>query len=350
MKLSASKVDAFIRSFSAEEGAGRLILLYGKDQGAIRETALALGNIFLGANPDQLQRVDLNENDLSGDPARLFDEAASLPMFGGDKLLSVRGSQEATRKAVDNYFDQGPIKETLVIVEAGNLAPASALRKRVENEAAGLALPFFDADPREIEVLIRDILAADDLKIDAAALASLRDLLGGDRGVARREVERLVLYKGPKGSARPNGAVITLDDIYAAMHDQSLAALDVLIDAVALGALSKADKAFNRLILTGTRPEAIISAVRRHLQILHLAKSKIENGLPRDEALKSFRPPLHFKRKPLVERQCGMWSRRKIEAALEILRETELACRQTSSRPETRVAYDLLRLARAAGR
>jgi DNA polymerase-3 subunit delta len=350
MKLAASKVDAFVRQFSAKDGGGRVILLYGRDQGAIRDTAQALGAIFLGPDPDPLQRSDLSETDLSGDAARLRDEAASLPMFGGDKLIMVRGGQEPSRKAVENYFEQGPIQEALVIVEAGNLTPASGLRKLVEADEAGLALPFYEADPREVETLIRDILAADDLKIDAAALASLRDLLGADRGVARREIERLVLYKGPKGSARPNGSVVTLDDVYEAMHDQSHAALDGLVDAVALGALANADKMFNRLILTGTRPEAIISAVRRHLQILHLAKSKMENGVPRDEALKSFKPPLHFKRKPLVERQCGAWSRRKIEAALDILRDTELACRQTGTRPETRVAYDLLRLARAAQR
>lgn len=350
MKLSAGKVDGFVRSFSASDGGGRVLLLYGRDQGAIHETASLLARTFLGQDADPMQRLDLSEQDLSGDPARLFDEAASLPMFGGDKVIIVRGQQDATRKAVENYFAQGPISETLIIIEAGNLTPASALRKIVEASDAGLALPFYEADGREIETLIREVLAADELHIESAALSSLRDMLGSDRGVARREIERLVLYKGPKGQPRANGALVTQEDIDAAMHDQGVGELNELVDAIALGAVKRADKIWARLLQTGTRPEGVIFALRRHLQTLHLARGKMEKGAARDEALRSFTPLLHFKRKPLVERQCDLWSRAKLETALEILRETELACRQTGVRSETRTAYDLLRLARAAQR
>ena len=42
-----------------------------------------------GAEPDPLQRVDLNDTEIGG--GRLADEAAAIPMFGDKKLVLVRG-------------------------------------------------------------------------------------------------------------------------------------------------------------------------------------------------------------------------------------------------------------------
>jgi DNA polymerase III subunit delta len=350
MKLAASKVDGFIKSFGPQEGKGKVILLYGRDQGAVHDTAMALKSLFLGSAPDAMQTIDLTESELAADAARLSDEANSISMFGGDKVIIICGDKDGTRKAVENYMSIGVSPETLVLIEAGNLTPASGIRKLIEKENAGLALPFYEPELRDIEALIRTALAEEELKIESSALSELANLLGADRGVARREVERLILFKGPKGSARPNGAMVTSDDIATAMHDQSHASLDGLIDAVALGDVDRADKTWGRLLLMGTRPEGAISAIRRHFQTLHVVLGNIETGVPRTEALSAFRPPLHFKRRPLVERQCGLWSRRKVETALEILHDTERECRQTGVRGETRTAYNLLRLARAARR
>lgn len=351
MKLSANKVDPYVRSFSAKVGAGKVILLYGRDQGAIRETASQLGSCFLGKDADPLQKIEFNETELSGSPAKAVDEASSMPMFGGDKLVMIRGQNEAVRKAVDLVLREAPMANALVIIEAGNLAPSSGLRKLVEAHDCAMALPFYEPDAQELSSLIRQLCEAEGYSIEASALAELSGTLGADRGIVRREIERLVLFKGPrdKKASRETGR-ITAEDISACMHDQSHISLDMLVDAVSLGEMEVLDKSWGRLISMGTRPEGALTVIRRHFQTLHLVVSQIENGTPRQDALRAFRPPLHFKRRPKVERQCNLWSSRKIEAALEILHETERACRQTGARTETQTAYNLMRLARAAGR
>ena len=351
MKLTANKVDPYVRSFSAKEGTGKVILLYGKDQGAIRETASQLANSFLGAEADPLQKVEFNETELIGSPAKAVDEASSMPMFGGDKLVMIRGQNEAVRKAVDLVLREAPMRNSLVIVEAGNLTPASGLRKLVEAHNCAIALPFYEPDAQELASLIRQLCEAEGFSIEAGALAELSSTLGADRGIVRREIERLILFKGPrsKGGSGEQGR-ITAEDIESCMHDQSHISLDMLVDAVSLGQMEVLDKSWGRLMSMGTRPEGALTVIRRHFQTLHLVVSQIEAGKPRQDALRAFRPPLHFKRKPKVERQCSLWSSRKIEAALEILHETERACRQTGARTDTQTAYNLMRLARAAER
>ena len=118
--------------------------------------------------------------------------------------------------------------------------------------------------------------------------------------------------------------------------------------------MEAADQALARLTAAGQTLQYALGAVRRHFQILHLATGLIESGTPQTQALSAFRPPLHFRRKPLVENQLRLWSRRKIERALALLHKSEIdarAMRAAGTRlPEAVAGQILLRIARAAQR
>lgn len=352
MKLTANKVEAFVDAFPPPDMPA-LVLIYGPDQGGVRDIGQRLSAAFLGAEPDPLQRVDLNDSDVTG--GRLADEAAAIPMFGDKILVLVRGGGGQVARAAEDYL-AAPTKAALVIIETAALRPAAALRKLVENHKLAMALPCFEADARQLAQLMRDQLDAEGFRIEAAALEAAVARLATDRGIMRREIERLVLYKGPRGSAGFSGetALITLDDVDAALGDQSTLTLDSLIDAVALGRVAAADQALARLTAGGQTLQTALGAVRRHFQTLHIATGLIETGTPQAQALSAFRPPLHFRRKPLVENQLRLWSRRKIERALSLLHKSEIdarAMRAAGTRlPEAVAGQILLRIARAAQR
>ena len=352
MKLSANKVDAYVNGFPPEKTPA-LILVYGPDQGGVRDIGQRIITSFLGADPDPLQLADLNDTDVAG--GRLADEAAAIPMFGNTKLVLVRGGGGQVARAAGEYLDM-PAVQALVVIEAGSLRPSAALRKLAEGHAEAMALPCFEADARELSQLVRDQLDAEGFRIEAAALEATVARLATDRGIMRREIERLVLFKGPRGSEGFSGdtALITLDDIDAALGDQSSLTLDSLIDAVALGRVAAADQTLARLTAGGQTIQTALGAVRRHFQLLHLATGLIESGTPQTQALTAFRPPLHFRRKPLVENQLRLWSRRKLERALSLLHGAEIdarAMRAAGTRlPEAVAGQILLRIARAAQR
>jgi DNA polymerase-3 subunit delta len=352
MKLAASKVDAFVDAFPPKQMPA-LVLVYGPDQGGVRDIGQRICAAFLGAEPDPLQRADLNDTDVTG--GRLGDEAAAIPMFGDKKLVLVRGGGGQVARAAGDYL-AAPSQAALIVIETGALRPSAALRKLVEAHDAAMALPCFEADARQLAQLMRDQLKAEGFRIEAAALEAAVARLATDRGIMRREIERLALYKGPRGSAgfSSDTALITLDDVDAALGDQSTLTLDSLIDAVALGRVAAADQALMRLTAGGQTLQTALGAVRRHFQVLHLATGLIEAGTPQAQALSSFRPPLHFRRKPLVENQLRLWSRRKIERALSLLHKSEIdarAMRAAGTRlPEAVAGQILLRIARAAQR
>jgi len=358
MKLKAHEVDGFIKS---PDPNVLLVLVYGSDLGMIREHARVLANLALGGGSQDgalMERADLDAATLARNPGLLHDEAASLSMFADPnsnsrRVVMVRTTGDQNAQIIKDYLAD-PVSEALVIIEAGKLTPASKLRKTVESDKQAMALPCFEDDPRTIQRLAREWLETEGFRIEAAAMDRLSQRLGTDRGVTRQELERLALYAGPRGSEKRDGrdiVMITLDDVEQIIGDGAVASIESVIDAVACGMLDDADQALTRLALAGTPATAVLNRLRAHFQNLHLTQGHIENGMPRNEALRvAFRPPLHFKRAPVVERQINLWPKAKISTALSIIHETEANCRKTGSPDVTLAAYTMLRLARAAKR
>ena len=348
MKLQAHKVDDYVGGLTAETAPG-LILVYGPDEGGVRETAKTIMARYLGKDYDPLQYVDLTDNQLSGQPGLLADEAAALPMFGDTKLVHVNGGAGAAPEAARLYLaGLSGAAAALVVISAGNLKPASALRKLAEKHAQAMALPCYALEGRDITRLARSFLEKENYRIDAQALDMLTARLATDRGIIQRELERLVLYKGPR-QKKDDAGFITADDIEKALGDQTQAGFDRLIDNIALGRLDAADRALARFAEAGTPPAAALGPVRMHFQTLHLALGLMEKGTPQNQALTSFRPPLHFRRKPLVEEQMRLWSAKKVARALAILNEAEYLSRGVAAGlSQAQAGQALLRIARAA--
>jgi DNA polymerase-3 subunit delta len=352
MKLAAHKVADWVSSFKASN-APALILVYGPDEGGVMETARRLRASYLGRDPDPLQYAQFDDAAFSGQPGLLADEAAAIPMFGDTKLVHVRGGAGKAPEAAKLYLaglQDGERLASLVIIEAGSLRPAAALRKLAEGHAQAMALPCYLLEARDVARVARDYLESENYRIEAGALDLLTARLTTDRGLMQRDLEKLVLFKGPLGKDDATG-MIGLDDVDAVLGNSAQASFDQLIDSVALGRVSKADSTLDLLFAGGTPADATLPAIRMHFQTLHLVLGLIESGTPQNAALSSFRPPLHFRRKPLVENQLRLWSRRKASRALSLLQEAEAACRG-ASRPlaHAKAGQVLLRISRAAQR
>lgn len=348
MKLQAHKVAAWMDGFKAKTSPA-LILLYGPDAGGVMEAARQIKNSYLGQSPDPLQYVQLADSVISSQPGMLLDEAAAIPMFGDRKLVLVTGTGGKVNEAL-KIFLANPPPQSLVIVEAGNLLPSAAVRKLAEGHDQAMALPFYMLDARDITPMARQFLQGEHYNIEAAALDILVARLTTDRGVMQRDLEKLVLYKGLRQPSDEKG-MISLEDIDAVLGNATQANLSQLVDCVAGGQVKNADHVLDLLVSSGTPAEAALPAVRTHFQTLHLVLGLMENGTSQNAAMSSFRPPLHFKRKPLVENQLRLWTRRKVARALSLVQQAELACRGASrGMAHAHAGQVLLRLSRAAKR
>jgi DNA polymerase III subunit delta len=323
-KLKAHEVDAYL----ARPLAHRIILIYGPDRGLVSERAKAVAAATKLPLDDPFSVIKLDASAIHADPARLADEALTVSMFGGERLVWVKdaGNERGLLDALKALATNPPQAATIMI-EADDLKPASGLRSLCETSHSAVALACYADDARAIDALIDRQLTAAGLAISLDARNLLKSCLGGDRLASKSEIEKLVLYC--QGQKRVEAA-----DIEAAIGDVSSTTADELVDAVLDGNVDAFDTAFSATLAKGTALQGILAIVAR--QIASLAEQRF--GMDRDgksaaATVAAAKPPVFFARRALVERILGStapdrflaYLDRTQDAVLQSRKEAELA-------------------------
>lgn len=296
-KLKAHEVDAFL----AKSAPGySIFLVYGPDRGLVSERARIIATGTKIPLDDPFAVIKLDASTINSDPARLADEALTVSMFGGNRLVWVKdaGNEKGLVEALKALAGQ-TLESATVIIEADDLKPSSALRALCESAQTVLALPCYADDDRAIDRLIDAELAKSKLTISLEARALLKNSLGGDRLASKGEIEKLVLYCLGQGR-------IELSDVAVAIGDVSISSMDELVDAMLGGDPIKMDEAFSRINERGTSVQSILSTITRQLSSLMDQRFSMDrDGKTAAATVASARPPVFFARKPLVERILG---------------------------------------------
>ena len=330
-------LDAFLRK---PDPAVVALLIYGEDGEAVRELAQRAVTRIAGAHDDPFAVAALGEADLAADPARLADEAQSMSMFGGARVIWVKGAGEAFHKAVTPLLQQA-VPGNLIVAEAAVLAKSSRLRAAFEASPHALILPLYEAEAGEIASLVEQYLAQDGVRIAPDALARFIELCGTSRSLVRREAEKLALYA--RGTDR-----VSLADVEAVCGNDTGATPDALADSVFGGEVEAADRLLHDLLQSGEDAGRLLSAV--HQQALRLAEFRIaiDRGASPEQAVKQARPPVFFRRQRLVQAQLRSWSLSDLVAAGSTLSANVLAVRQNAGLAQAIAGRCVLSLARKA--
>ena len=338
MKITGAKVEAFLR---APDGAARAILVFGPDEGLVRERAQRLAKLVVEDLNDPFRVVELTTQQLKDDGALLTDEATSISFGGGRRLVRVRPAQDACETACKNYLDHDDPGDALVILEGGDLPPRSKLRKLFEGAKNAACIPCYADDARTLPDVIRQTLGDRGLSVDRDAMALLMQSLGSDRSVTRGELEKLALYMGEETR-------VSEAHVREAVGDSGAAVMDDVILAAAGGDTNRLETALNRILADGTNPVQIVRAAQRHFQRLHVARGHMAQGMNPDQAVKNLRPPVMFKIADAFKRQLTIWPETSLSRAFEILTQAEIDCKTTGLPAEAVTGRALLALAQAA--
>ena len=320
--LKTADIEKFV---ARPNPAQPIVLVFGPDAGLVRERAEKIIRASVDDASDPFSLARLEGDDLTGDPARLVDEANTVPLFGGKRAVWVKAGGRNIAPAVEALL-AAPAPECRVVIEAGDLKRGAPLRNLCERAKAAVAIPCYVDGERDLARLIDDEMRAAGLSIAPDARAALIPLLGGDRLASRNEIRKLALY------AHGNKQV-TVDDVAAVVAEASALALDGIVDAMFAGRTAETEAQFAKARAAGTAPGTIISAALRQLMQLHKLRLAIEDGTTVAQAVEAVQPPIHFRRKPLVEAALKTWTTDRLvrvmaqlaEAALEVRRQPNLA-------------------------
>src|SRR5215472_7721062 len=179
--IKAADVDRFI---AKPDPARPIVLVFGPDAGLVRERVDALVRASVDDPSDPFALARIQGDELSGNPARLIEEAHTVPLFGGRRAVLVKAGARNIASAVETVIAT-PSKECRVIIEAGNLSKSAPLRALCEKAKVAAALPCYADNERALMQLVDDEMRDAGLGIAPEARSALLALLGSDRLASR---------------------------------------------------------------------------------------------------------------------------------------------------------------------
>jgi DNA polymerase-3 subunit delta len=330
MKLDAAKIDGFLQNPTSS-----VVLIYGPDAGLVAERALTIVKSVVGGTDDAFRYAEL------ADPARLLEEATAASLMGGRRAIRLRDAGESAVKPLESLLKTPA--DSIVILEAGDLTPKSKLRALAEKNPGAAAIACYAIDASRRPGVITARLRAAGITIEPDAAAWVGQNIGGEEGAIRQAVELLHLYAGPNGR-------LTLADVMAALTDGGDTSIQDAIDATITGDPASADRAVTLAYDEGASPVAILRILLGELMRLRVAAA---SGASPSEAVSTIRPPVFFKRVPIVTKALGLWTTASLTEAIRAALMAEAACKSTHTPDQAYCRQMMLGLAsraRSAGR
>ena len=320
MKLTGAKATAF---FTKPDASVSGILIFGADVTRISVMRKDLLIALVGKEAEEEMRLTrLLGADVRKDPASVQDGIKAQGFFPGPRVVFVEEAGDGLADVMAAALADQEAGDATLVVTAGQLNARSKLRKVFEGDRRAVAIGIYDDPPTRDEVErnlrdagLRDIpkAAMDDIMILSRTL---------DVGDFRQTLEKLSLYKGKDPDP------LSIEDIMAVAPMTSDVDIDDAIHLVAEAKSSEIAPMIKKLAAQGVNPTTLCISATRHFRTLHAVASDSQGV---DAALSRARPPVFGPRRDRMSRQVKSWGVHRLEKALSVLMDTDLALR--SSRP-----------------
>lgn len=319
------------------------ILLHGPDPMRVALRRRDLVAALIGPQGEaEMRLARLDAGDLRRDPAALGDAMRATGFFPGPRVVLVEEAGDGLAPLFATVLEDWRRGDATVVVTAGALAARSALRRVFETGRRARVAGIYPDPPTGAE-LVAMLTRAGVGPVDPGATADIEALARAlDPGELEQALVKLSLYK--HGDPSP----VTAADLAAVAPATSETALDDALDMVAEARIGALAPVLRRLSAQGLGPVAIMIAATRHFRRLHAAAADPQGA---EAGLARLRPPVFGPRRTRMARQAGRWGLHRLEEALHLLTETDLALRSARPVPAApAVERTLIRLAMMTAR
>jgi DNA polymerase-3 subunit delta len=328
------KADQFKRQVHQGE-IPPVSLLYGEEPLLIQETLDHIRKKLSGGDEDSLDQEVFHGSD--SDALTIHQSSRTLPLFGARKLILVRGIDQMPDPQKDILLEQ--IKNPLSNVYMVLTAVKPDMRKRffVQLQKHYPAVRFYHPyDERQTQSWIRTYLKPRGFQIDSEAAHFLCDAHGRELQVLKNELEKLILYKGEKGT-------IGLSEVSEISgQSQEFNAFE-LADAVGSRDVERALRVLTHLVDEGIPLLMIVGALAAKFRKLWMGKKMEREGCTDREiqhALKvTYKGDLFLK-------QMHNFQEKEIEGVFPLLLSIDEMIKSGRSRPEIFMEMAIQRICR----
>ncbi|RMF75154.1 MAG: DNA polymerase III subunit delta [Alphaproteobacteria bacterium] len=291
VKLTGSALSRALRHWPER---WRAALVFGPDEGLVRERAETIARQIVPDVQDAFHVTRLDEDRLKSDPAILSDELQALSMFGGRRLVWLRLQADALAATVAAALER-PAGDSFLLIESGNLGPRARLRSLFEKGEELAAIPCYADSERDLAALIDGWLREQNLAADPEARAYLLAELGRDRAVSRQELEKLALFFADARDRR-----LDLATVEALIGESGAADVQDVVRTALAGDPDALERRWTSALAGGVQPIAVLRVLAQQLiRLKPLMQACASGGRPAEVVARA-RPPIFFRDQPAV--------------------------------------------------
>jgi DNA polymerase III subunit delta len=310
--------------FKASLHKNLVVLLHGPDAGLIaelRKSAISLSGV---APDDPFSLIRLDGDTGLAEPGRLVDEARSISMFGGKRVILVDLGSRSVQPQIEILLEDPP-PDTLIILSAGELRAGHALRNLCEAAPNALSIACYADESKSIDQIVGEMFSQAGIKIGPEARDILTEKLGRDRALTRNEIEKLLLFT--EGQSE-----VTADDVDQIVGDVAGIEPSAAVDAAFSGVIVDVEAEATRAFRDGLDPGVLLGFAERHVHTLLAIDDLNRDGVALKDAMR--RNGVHFRREAALLEHRRLWTTDKLMALAQTLRQSLLQSRTQSNLAE----------------
>jgi DNA polymerase-3 subunit delta len=312
------KENQFFSQFDRIQDNYQPILLYGPNEGLIRENVNKIKGIF---KKDSLEEISFTGKYINEQPEIFNDEIQTISMFHDKKLIFIEQPLDNNVALFESIFLNMPDK-ILIILIAGNLTKSSKIRKLFESSSQCLSCANYDDDLKVSSQQINDLEKNIQKVFDKDIKNYLNQNLSSDRMISKNEIEKIILLYSERNKEP------SLDEIKSIFNDNADLELNKISQIVFSGNPKKVSVILNKVFDAGIGPVTIIRTLINYVQRIETTQIALKKNRDFDSAIKGLRPPVFWKEKDLFKLHCTKWPINETISNFNLLVDAELSCKK----------------------
>ena len=317
MKAKLYQLQSLLNKLGSPYNA---VIFYGTDEGEIQKGFQEVKR-FLNVTPDNFNISSISDDDLKKNSLVLTDEANTVSLIGGQRILLVEDASNLTKQSLVDFLDKQKTN-ALLIIKSGNLSKSSALRVEAEQNPFVLAFACYPPTESDLQKTISSFLMTAKKSVSQDVLKYLTQKLSSNAGVIEQELNKLLIFIADK-------KIITIEDVDQIITDSGDTSFDAFCIAIAGGKTAKVEHDMGVFLKQNESLASLIMALVNYFTVLGKL-TEVKRSLSEQELIlsKNLRPNQFKLKEPLIT-QAQFWSPSAILTVLNKLHTLEKQTRTT---------------------
>ena len=311
------KENLLIQKFKEQKNHYSPILIYGPNEGLVRDNFLKLKEIF---NQNNAEEISFTGKLINDQPEALIDEIQTVSMFNDQKIIIIEQPIDKNIELFEEAFTALP-DHTLIIILASNLTKTSKIRKFFENSEQYFSCANYEDDFRSNSQQIQNLEKSINKTLNRDIKNYLNQNLSSDRMISKNEIEKIILLYAE------NDQIPELENIKLIFNDNPDLGLNKISQLAFSGQPKKVSINLNKIFAEGVSPVAIIRVMLNYVLRIQTTQIALKKTNDFDSAIKSLKPPVFWKDKDNFKLHCKKWPINQTILNFNLLVDTELNCK-----------------------